>query len=188
MSMPPPPASLLAPLAGAADAIAQWVSRTPPPTWLRDELLQRVVLLLNHVLQQEPQAMARLARLKGQSVSLQWQGLAVQLSFTPAGLLDTVREARTPDLRIDLVGERPSEWLHDWASGQKPHLSIHGDVRLAAEVNWLIDHVRWDIEGDLARLVGDVAAYRLAQWAREGLQALRRFAPTPAAGPTGASS
>ena len=186
MSMPPPPVSLLAPLAGAADAIAQWVSRTPPPPWLRDELVQRVVLLLNHVLQQEPQAMARLARMKGQSVCLQWQGLAVQLRFTPAGLLDTVSDTRPPDLRIDLVGERPSEWLQGWAEGQKPHLSIHGDVRLAAEVNWLVDHVRWDIEADLARVVGDVAAYRLAQWARAGVQALRRFAPTPASGSVGA--
>jgi ubiquinone biosynthesis protein UbiJ len=52
---------------------------------------------------------------------------------------------------------------------------IEGDVQLAAEINWLIDHVRWDAEEDLARLVGDAAAHTLAQAARKALESLRSF-------------
>jgi transcriptional regulator with XRE-family HTH domain len=59
--------------------------------------------------------------------------------------------------------------------GDKPSVRIEGDVQLAAEVNWLIDHVRWDAEEDLARLVGDATAHTLAQWARSAIAALKKF-------------
>ena len=68
----------------------------------RDELAQRLVLLLNHVLQQEPQAMQRIARLHGQQVSLQWQAMALQLIFTPAGLLDLASTERPASVRVGL--------------------------------------------------------------------------------------
>lgn len=37
----------------------------------------------------------------------------------------------------------------------KPAVSIEGDVQLAAEVAWLVDNLRWDVEEDLSRLIGD---------------------------------
>jgi ubiquinone biosynthesis protein UbiJ len=46
-------------------------------------------------------------------------------------------------------------------------------VQLAAEVAWLADNLRWDIEEDLARVLGDVPAHALAQAARRLVQALR---------------
>ena len=46
-------------------------------------------------------------------------------------------------------------------------VDVSGDARLAAEVRWLVRHLRWDVEEDLSRLVGDVAAHRLAQGARD---------------------
>ncbi|MEO6625830.1 MAG: hypothetical protein ABIN37_13525, partial [Burkholderiaceae bacterium] len=59
-----------------------------------------------------------------------------------------------------------------------------GDVQLAAEVNWLVDHVRWDIEEDLARIVGDAPAHIVGMLARQFVQALRTFvAPAAAATP-----
>ena len=165
----------LAPLGGALDTLAHFLQRWEPPVWLRDELSQRLVLILNHIIQQEPQAMQRLARMQGQQVGVQWQALSLQLVFTPAGLLDLAPGDRPADLRIELMSERPSEVVQALAQGEKPAVSIHGDVRLAAEVNWLIDHVRWDVEADLARVFGDVAAYRIAQLGRSATEAIRRF-------------
>jgi ubiquinone biosynthesis protein UbiJ len=46
---------------------------------------------------------------------------------------------------------------------------------LAAEVNWLIDHVRWDPEEDVARLIGDAPAHTLVQTAKRAVDALRSF-------------
>jgi len=172
MSTPP----YMAPLGGALDFFAGLLQRWEPPGWLRDELSQRLVLVLNHVLQQEPQAQQRIARLHGQQLHFEWQNLSLQLVFTPAGLVDLPATERAPDLRVMLMSQHPSEVLHALAQGDKPAVSIHGDVRLAAEVNWLIDHVRWDAQADLARLFGDAAAYRMTQAARSAADALKRFA------------
>ncbi|MBK7503296.1 MAG: hypothetical protein IPI14_12305 [Polaromonas sp.] len=48
-------------------AASPLAGKVQPPTWVVDELHQRLVLLLNHVLMQEPEAMARLARVRGKS-------------------------------------------------------------------------------------------------------------------------
>ena len=53
-----------------------------------DEVQRRIVLLLNHILMQEPEAMARLVRQKGSVVQMQWRAFAIKLVATPAGLLD----------------------------------------------------------------------------------------------------
>jgi ubiquinone biosynthesis protein UbiJ len=55
--------------------------------------------------------------------------------------------------------ESPFAIAQELIAGDKPAVRIEGDVQLAAEVNWLIDHVRWDIEEDLARLMGDARPY-----------------------------
>jgi len=54
-------------------------------------------------------------------------------------------------------------------------MDVHGDVALAAEVSWLAENLRWDIEDDLARVIGDAPAHQLAQVGRaiaQGVQAL----------------
>ena len=55
-------------------------------------------------------------------------------------------------------------------------MQVQGDVQLAADINWLIDHVRWDIEADLARILGDVAAHMLVDGMQSMVRALRQFA------------
>ena len=124
----------------------------PVPPWAVQELQQRLVLLLNHVLQQEPAA------------------------ITPAGLLDLADAAAQPDLSIVLADEAPLDIARRLMQGEKPTVHIEGDVQLAAEINWLADHVRWDLEEDLARLLGDVPAHLLAQAAVASVAVLRSFA------------
>jgi len=53
---------------------------------------------------------------------------------------------------------------------------------LAAEVNWLIDHVRWDFEEDLSKLMGDAAAHTLVSMGRQAFQAMQQFIRKPAPG------
>nr|WP_315237029.1 hypothetical protein [uncultured Limnohabitans sp.] len=152
-----------------------------PPAWVVDESVNRLVLFLNHVLMSEPEAMARLARQKGQRIELVWDRIQLQLTPTPAGLLERGRFDGF-DLRLSVTEESPVSLASALARGDKPKVRIEGDVQLAAEVNWLIDHVRWDAEEDLARLVGDAAAHSLAQVARKAMQALRGFVAQRAPG------
>jgi ubiquinone biosynthesis protein UbiJ len=43
-------------------------------------------------------------------------------------------------------------------------------------VNWLVDNVRWDLEEDLSRVIGDVPAHALGEVARSMVEAVRKFA------------
>jgi ubiquinone biosynthesis accessory factor UbiJ len=132
-----------------------------PPDWLLHEIQQRVILLLNHVLQQEPEAIVRLKRQKGQVASIESAWIAMKLIVTPAGLLDLAPIDAKPDLSLKVVDTHPLSILQTLLKGEKPRMEISGDVMLAAEVNWLVDHVRWDVEEDLSRIVGDVPAHTL---------------------------
>ena len=153
---------------------SQFATHVQPPSWVVDESVNRLILFLNHVLMSEPEAMARLARQKGQRIEGVWDRFSLQLVPTPAGLLERGRFEGF-DLRISVTEESPFTLVSALARGDKPKVRIEGDVQLAAEINWLIDHVRWDAEEDLARLIGDAAAHTLAQTARKAIEALRGF-------------
>jgi ubiquinone biosynthesis protein UbiJ len=140
-----------------------------------DEVQRRLVSLLNHVLLQEPEAQARLFRQKGRVVHVQWRFLAISLIATPAGLLDLAPTGARTDLSLVLTEASPLALVQQLLSGDKPAVRVEGDVQLAAEVNWLADHVRWELEEDLARLIGDVPAHALAEGARNLTLAVREF-------------
>jgi ubiquinone biosynthesis protein UbiJ len=147
-----------------------------PPSWMVEEIQRRLVLLLNHVLMQESEAQARLARQAGRVVEARWRIFVVRLAATPAGLLDLAPPAATPDLTLTLTEESPWELAQAALRGDKPPVRIAGDVQFAAEINWLVDHVRWDLEEDLARVIGDAPAHAMGEAARRMAQALRQFA------------
>lgn len=176
----------------------QLSSGLKPPAWLVEEVQRRFVLMLNHVLMQEPEAQARLARQTGRVVEAQWRSLTMRLVATPAGLLDLALPTAPPDLTLTLTEESPWQLAQAAVRGDKPPVRIAGDVQFAAEINWLVDHVRWDLEEDLSRLVGDAPAHAIGEGLRRMTQALRKFAaapqpapvapagpPTPAAPPPG---
>jgi len=152
-----------------------------PPAWAVQEVQRRIVLLLNHVLMQEQEAMTRLARQKGRVVLFHWREFEFKLQLTPAGLLDLAAADTPSDLTLSVTEASPVALVQAALAGDKPAVRIEGDVQLAAEVNWLVDHVRWDVEEDLARLIGDAPAHGLAQAARNALAALRQWL-TPARG------
>jgi ubiquinone biosynthesis protein UbiJ len=146
-----------------------------PPAWVVEEMQRRLVLLLNHVLQQEPEAQARLKRQAGRLVEARWRVFSVRLQATPAGLLDIGSAALQPDLTLTVTDESPWSLAQAALRGEKPAVRTAGDVQLAAEVQWLVDHVRWDLEEDLARLVGDAPAHAMGQVLRRMAEALRSF-------------
>jgi ubiquinone biosynthesis protein UbiJ len=137
------------------------------------EALARVTLLLNHVIHAEPEAVRRLSGQVGCSVAVvwqQWPGFlplppAPVWRITPAGLLDLEDgpvDAASATLQVTLGGSELIGWVLSGAAGRPP-MDIRGDAGFAAEVSWLAEHLRWDIEDDLARIVGDGPARMLGR-------------------------
>lgn len=148
------------------------------PAWAVDEVHRRTVLLLNHVLMQEPQAMERLARQKGRVVLTQWRSFLFKVQITPAGLFDLALADAAADLTLIITEDNPFTIAQAFMQGGKPAVRIEGDVQLAAEINWLADHVRWDLEEDLARVMGDAPAHGVVQAVKTMAQALQQFVGT----------
>ena len=139
------------------------------PARLRHALLQRVAQAVNHVIQQNPQAQRRLLAHAGKCVSVRVAGAELVLEVTPQGGFDPVVHAAQASavaltLEVDAAAALAAQW-----QGQRLGLSgvrIAGDADFAPAMSWLLGHVRWDAEDDLARWFGEVAAYRMAQAAR----------------------
>ena len=159
-------------LNGLAERVVETVQ---PPQWLVHETQQRVVLFLNHVLMQEKAAMERLVRQKGRIARVQWRNFHMALVVTPAGLFNLAPEGTPPDLQLEVTDSNPLALAQAALTGGKPSIRIEGDVQLAADIHWLVDNVEWDVEEDLARIIGDAPAHMIGSVARKLAAGLRQF-------------
>ena len=122
---------------------------------------------VNRLLDAESWARERLARFPGETIEL------VPLLVPP--LRVTILE----DGHLRAGGEAPGLTLRlgpgaliALARGEEEFLravELHGNARLAQEVASLARHLRWDVEEELSRVFGDVAAHRIAGTARRFL-------------------
>jgi ubiquinone biosynthesis accessory factor UbiJ len=157
-------------------------------------LQDRLVLLINHVLSREPLALQRLQPLAGRCLVLslaRWPALLpaapdLILGLTPAGMFERLDApaATAGGLRIEIDAANPARLALGALGGEPPLISVQGDAAFAAEMHWLLDKLRWDIEDDLASAVGPLAARQLANFGRSLRGALSgaaaRFTPAGA--------
>ena len=135
--------------------------------------IERVTLLVNHVLMSEPVATQRLRPHAGRRIRLHfdgWPGLLPPLPVTafvvtPAGLLEwnAADAATEPDLRVNIDASNPALAMAQALAGARPKVDVSGDAAFAADLNWLFDNLRWDVQDDLARVVGQAPAREIAR-------------------------
>lgn len=135
---------------------------------------------LNHLLEAEPRARARLARFEGETVELRAPPLpALRLAVAGGGWVAPASAGAAPSAAIALGPQALAAMLKggDHLLGS---VAISGNPQLANEVMFLARHLRWDAEEDLARWIGDAPAHHLAALLRRlaalGAQAARRLA------------
>ena len=144
---------------------------------------QRIILLINHVLRSEDVAMARLRPHAGRSIRLQFQGWpallpalpALLVVITPAGLFEWCGDqARTDaDLTLDVEASNPALELVRSLAGQAPRIRVSGDAGLATDMSWITENLKWDVQDDLAAIIGPAAAHEMARVGRGLAGALR---------------
>jgi ubiquinone biosynthesis protein UbiJ len=155
------------------------------PSLVLPALQARLVLLVNHVLLREPAAMDRLRPHAGRRVRVEAEGAPLWLPPLPAGLvmvtpaglfeLDEVAAA-VPDLQLRLALPDAAQALAALAGELTPRVQIEGDAGLAADIHWLVDNLRWDVEADLAEAVGPAVAHQVMKAGRAAAAALRGLA------------
>jgi ubiquinone biosynthesis protein UbiJ len=152
---------------------------------LAPALMERLVLVVNHVLGAEPAATSRLQPHAQRVVQLQmqsWPSLlpappTLAFRVTPAGMLEWCGgpgATADPDLRVSVDASNPLLLMARAMAGDMPSVEIDGDAQLAADVNWLLQNLRWDVAADMDRLFGPTVAYplhRLGSALARGLRA-----------------
>ena len=136
-------------------------------------VVERLTLMVNHVLSSEPAAMQRLAPHQGRVISLEWNHwpawlpAAPVLGFriTPPGLLEWcgLEGAAPAALAVQVDASNPPLLFARSLAGEPPPLAISGDAALATDIQWLVDNLRWDVEADLERFFGPVVARQLGR-------------------------
>jgi ubiquinone biosynthesis protein UbiJ len=152
-------------------------------------VVERLVLVINHVLTGEPVAMQRLVPHDGRVIALElsnWPALlpappVLRLRVTPPGLLEWCGLAgeEPADLSVQLDAANPALLFSRALAGEPPPLTIAGNAALATDIQWLVDNLRWDVEGDLERWFGPVVARQLARLGSMLAAGLRSFARAP---------
>lgn len=136
---------------------------------------------VNHLLQREPWAREQLEPYAGKRARLNASPFSVVVCVTASGLLeaapraaaseanvvgDSVVDLAVDDVTITVLPDAIAAMLQGGMPAAMKHVRIEGDAEFAATLGKLAEHVRWDPEEDLARLVGDAAAHRVGRTAR----------------------
>lgn len=152
-------------------------------------VIERLVLVINHVLASEPLAMARLVPHQGRLIALELQQWPtwlpapplLKLRVTAAGLLEWcgLDDASPPDLSVQLNAANPAALFARSLAGEPPPLQVSGHAALATDIQWLIDNLRWDVEADLERVFGPLVAHQMARLGSSLAAGLRGLARAP---------
>jgi ubiquinone biosynthesis protein UbiJ len=138
--------------------------------------------LLNRNIAASSAARALCRRLEGKVMALHVEGMPLSIYFKSNGeqmSLDTQHEgpphatlSGTPLSLLRMAGPAPETALRTGS------VHIHGDAEIAQTFSELLKQARPDLEEELSRVIGDVAAHQLGNAARSALGFARRAVDT----------
>ena len=120
---------------------------------------------INHLLRGASWAREALRRHTGKTARIEVFPLAVSLTVlasgevapAAAGAVPAAIARLSPGLALRLAARDERAWRE---------IEIEGDTDFAAAIHHVARNLRWDVEEDLARVLGDVAAHRMAETGR----------------------
>lgn len=115
---------------------------------------------LNHVLGQAAWATEKLRPFAGRHARLTMPPLILDFTISADGRLLSEDAGGKPDVEITLPSSAPLLALqgNDRLMGA---VHIAGSAEFADALGFVLRNLRWDIEEDLSRAVGDIAAHRI---------------------------
>ena len=129
---------------------------------------------LNHLLQQNPGASGFLCQHAGKCVRLDLGFAQLDFSITAEGQFAEAPNA-TPDATLRATSDVLLQ-LPFLGRQALRHAEYSGDPALLQTLDQVFREMRWDIEAELAPLLGDIAAHRVATTAQHATQTLRHAA------------
>lgn len=120
---------------------------------------------INHLLRANDWARERLLPHAGRVVQIDHPPFSTRLAVTADGCVagaaadaaPAVTLQVTPGLMLRLIARDATAWQD---------VRVEGDAAFAAAIHHVARNLHWDAEEDLSKVVGDIAAHRIAQTAR----------------------
>lgn len=141
-----------------------------------------VAIAVNHLLKSAAWAGERLRPHAGKTVRFNLAPFSAALTILPsgevadaaAGSADDICLTLTPGIALRVLAAADNAWQQ---------ARVDGDTALARDILYVAQNLRWDVEEDLSRLFGDIAAHRMVQagndfrrWQRATADSLARSA------------
>ncbi|HEY4372356.1 MAG TPA: SCP2 sterol-binding domain-containing protein [Burkholderiales bacterium] len=147
--------------------------------------LNPAAYFINHVLAQQPWAREELARYVGRRLRLSAPPFALGLGINDRGEVATLPIGTGEvDVTLSVAATRVPFLFIDPETVMKD-VRIEGDAEFAQTLARLAREVRWDVEEDLSKVLGDIPAHQMMRFARAfaawGREAGKRFAETTGA-------
>jgi ubiquinone biosynthesis accessory factor UbiJ len=123
---------------------------------------------VNHLLVREPWAVERMKPYAGKCVKLTCGPVSLALAVQAEGLFAATSEADAGrfDVTIAVPLDAAPAFVQGGQGAVMKHVRIEGDAEFAQTLAKLAEHLRWDPEEDVARVIGDAPAHRLGMIAR----------------------
>ncbi|MGB4066018.1 MAG: hypothetical protein WBK19_19510 [Azonexus sp.] len=130
------------------------------------EALNRLAILaLNHLIEGESWAQTRLIAHSGAQVLIDSGLFVLRLGIDQRGLFHAGDKALEPDVSITLPSDLPARLLFN-RDTLFSSVKLGGAADIAESLAFVLRNLQWDGEADLARLVGDIPARRIARLAQ----------------------
>ena len=137
-------------------------SRSPSPAGAFDSAAAAAI---NHLLRGASWARDERKRFAGRTARFDLAPLALSLTAqatgevapAEAGSVPAVTIRLTPGLMLRLAARDEAAWRE---------IEATGDADFATAINFVAHNLRWDVEEDLSRAFGDIAAHRMAESGR----------------------
>ncbi len=123
---------------------------------------------INHLLRRESWARERLLPFAGRIARLEVPPTGVTLAVTSAGEVAAADNVE-PDVTLTVAAASVLDVLRD-PQAAATSTQVTGDGEFAEAISYLFTHLRWDVEEDLSKVVGDLAAHRIASFGRDMAQ------------------
>ncbi len=121
--------------------------------------------VINHLLAQEPWARDKLIPHAGKVASLDTGLLDLRLKVRPDGMLETAGADEPANVSIRV---KPADIPLILQNRDRAfsYVKVEGDADFANTISQLSQTLQWEVEEDLSKLVGDIAATRLVAGAK----------------------
>ena len=134
----------------------------------------------NHLLAQAGWARQRLMAHAGRTARLELAPVgSIDFSVSADGYLAAWTGEDPPDVVLRLPLATLPKGLAEGMEAVMREVRIEGNAEFADALGFVFRNLRWDLEEDLSRLVGDIAAHRLVDGGRRfgaaGRETLERF-------------